>query len=90
MQSSVQGQRQKIICKGAQGLKWGGPGYDHQVLPFHIKIVLFITDFSFSTGDLRLLLKIVESESYERSVCLNETNRTETEKGRFRTLPLDF
>ena len=43
------------------------------------------TDFSFSTGNLRLLLKIVESESCERSVCLNETNRTETEKESFTT-----
>jgi len=67
-----------------------GTGYDHQVLPFHIKILLFITDFSFSTGNLRLLLKILESESCERSVCPNETNRTETEKGSFTTLQFDF
>ena len=69
---------------------WGGTGYDHQVLPFHIKNVLFISDFSFSTGNLRLLLDIVESESFERSVCLNETIRTETEKESFTTLPFDF
>jgi len=76
--------------RGAQGLKRGDTVYDHQVLPFHIKIVLFITDFSFSTGNLRLLLKIVESESCERTVCLNETNPTETEKESFTTLPFDF
>jgi len=85
-----QGRCQKKICEGAQGLKWGDTGYDQQVLPFHIKIVLFITDFSFFTGNLRLLLKIVESESCERSVCLKKTNRTETEKERFTTLSFDF
>ena len=64
--------RQKKICKGTKRLKWGGTGYDHHVLPFHIKIILFVTDVSFSTGNLRLLLKIVESELCERSVCLNQ------------------